>query len=249
MPLPCVAGATVDALCCIVRASDLPAALECVMGQLHSLSRLVEQLEGSWLRHGVMLKPQVVAESQEQGQEAPAPGVQQQQQQQLLLQFLNAGSVTRLSVSMPWEAALRAHAAAPPMHISMQGLAPRQDEVDALRNGLLSQLGPRRDYLQALCTVLSAIMQDQEQAPVGGGAGSGAPDAGDGSSQRPQLLLEGVARGSQPQQQQPGATVVAAAEPASTPSRGRGTATPGGLTAVVARTPARVFNNPLFTAA
>ncbi|KXZ55907.1 hypothetical protein GPECTOR_2g1458 [Gonium pectorale] len=153
--------ASASGLGCCIPSIQLAIRMEAVMRQLHRLWRLSHQLETCWLKHSCMQKPLV-----EQQSPAGRPV--------LLLQFLNADTVTKVSIRIPWQAALLSDSVAPELQVQMHSLDPaemQQQYCEALHGTVLSKLTPSASYLSALCFTMSATLHvpsDAAQAQVAG---------------------------------------------------------------------------------
>ncbi|KAG2500883.1 hypothetical protein HYH03_001643 [Edaphochlamys debaryana] len=231
-------GASAAALSCDVPRAQLPLRLECVLRQLHRMARLASQLESCWLQHGCMQKPTVVflddggadagAEAGTSGTGAAGAAVvpyagRTARVPYLELQFLNADTVARVSIRMPWAAALAADALAPPMAVSMASLEQEETQAAtcaALQEHVLGRLAPSPGFLPALCFAMSATLQVSNGSGAGGSATSGS--GADGAEQ--EASVSGGEGGVTPL-------------PAGATAAAEGAAGPGG----------RVFDNPLFT--
>ncbi len=149
------AGESATALNCSVSRAALPLRLEAVLQQLQRCVRLRQQLEGAWLRHNSML---AVRAQPSHGPEPP----------HLVLQFLNAGSATRVALAMPWPHALGCAVRVPSLSVAISSHAPEEDREQhgqALHAAVLSRIAPGASYLPALCFAMCATLESVAHAP------------------------------------------------------------------------------------
>ncbi|PNH11293.1 hypothetical protein TSOC_001895, partial [Tetrabaena socialis] len=156
-------GVTASSLSCNVPRAGVPLRLESISRHLQRMWRLTHHLDTCWLKHNCMQKPSVDLHAWDGG---PA----------LMLQFLNADTVTKVAISMPWLGALHADAVAPELRVQMQSLEPavtQQQYCEALLSTVLSKLTPNAGFLPALCFTMSVTLQPGTRTIEAGAAGSG----------------------------------------------------------------------------
>ncbi len=159
--------------------------LEDIVLQLRRTTRLTQQLDSCWLKLNCMQKPAVEAHGWD-GQPA------------LQLQFLNPDTITKVSIRLPWQGALRADAAAPELHVGMQSTEPvevQQAYCDALHDQVLSRLQPGIGYIPALCIAMSATLNvtpgpGAEEEVSGSEADGSAANATPGGAEKQQRVFD-----------------------------------------------------------
>ncbi|KAG2451519.1 hypothetical protein HYH02_004117 [Chlamydomonas schloesseri] len=164
-------GASAAELSCQVPRAQLALRAEAISRQLHRLWRLAQQLETSWLTHNCLQRPVV---------EDASSGASGGPNCTLVLSFLNADTVTKVAIRMPWRAALRSDTVAPVLSVSIRNLDPEdmQRQASELVNAtVLSRVPPGPGYLASLCLAMSVTLQVPTAAPGGGAGGSSGPDA------------------------------------------------------------------------
>ncbi|KAG2445851.1 hypothetical protein HXX76_000455 [Chlamydomonas incerta] len=196
-------GASAAELSCQVPRAQLALRMEAITRQLHRMWRLARQLEASWLTHNCLQRPLVEdsAVSSSAASSSAASSSAAGGRRTLVLSFLNADTVTKVAIRMPWSEALRSDTVAPTLSVSIQNLDPEemQRQASELVNAtVLSRVPAGPGYLASLCLAMSVTLQVPAAAAGGTGGGSGGAgevrtdgtDAGTGS---------GTPVGSQPQ--------------------------------------------------
>jgi hypothetical protein len=165
-------GAAAAELSCQVPRAQLALRTEAITRQLHRMWRLAQQLETSWLANNCLQRPLV------EGASNSAMGASDRM---LVLSFLNADTVTKVAIRMPWREALRADTVAPALSVSIQNLDPEdmQRQASELVNAtVLSRVPPGPGYLASLCLAMSVTLQVPAAAAVRSGSAGGSGGAG-----------------------------------------------------------------------
>eukprot|EP00198_Chlamydomonas_reinhardtii_P001479 XP_001690815.1 predicted protein [Chlamydomonas reinhardtii] len=206
-------GASAAELSCQVPRAQLALRMEAITRQLHRMWRLAQQLEASWLTHNCMQRP-LVEDCAATSSSAGSIGGGRT----LLLSFLNADTVTKVAIRVPWREALRADTVVPTLSVTIQNLDAedmQRQASEVVNATVLSRVPAGPGYLASLCLAMSVTLQ-VPAAAAAAAAACGTGSAGSGA---------------------------AAESPADGTDAGADSGTPVGSQA---REGGRVFNNPLF---
>ena len=208
-----ITGASAAELSCQVPRAQLALRMEAITRQLHRMWRLAQQLEASWLTHNCMQRP-LVEDCAATSSSAGSIGGGRT----LLLSFLNADTVTKVAIRVPWREALRADTVVPTLSVTIQNLDAedmQRQASEVVNATVLSRVPAGPGYLASLCLAMSVTLQ-VPAAAAAAAAACGTGSAGSGA---------------------------AAESPADGTDAGADSGTPVGSQA---REGGRVFNNPLF---